>query len=41
MTTLIADIRRLLGWLAEQEPSADEALSPREWADLPTWHPCS
>jgi hypothetical protein len=32
-------IRRLLDWLTEQEPSPDEALSPRLWADLPTHHP--
>jgi hypothetical protein len=41
MHTILTAIRRLLGWLAEQEPSSDQALSPRDWADLPTFHPCT
>jgi hypothetical protein len=34
-------IRRLIDWLAEQEPSSDQTLSPRDWADLPPHHPCT
>jgi hypothetical protein len=41
MTTISAAIRRLIEWLAEQEPSPEEALSPAEWADLPIYHPVS
>lgn len=41
MKTILTAIRRLIGWLAEQEPGSDPALSPSNWADLPTWHPCT
>ena len=41
MNTILTAIRRLLSWLAEQEPSSDQALSPRDWADLPPHHPCT
>ena len=40
MHTIVTAIRRLLRWLAEQEPGSDPALSPRDWADLPPHHPC-
>jgi hypothetical protein len=40
MHRIFTTIRRLIDWLAEQEPSPEQALSPRQWADLPTWHPC-
>lgn len=41
MKTIANAIRRLLKWLAEPELGSDPALSPREWADLPTYHPCT
>ena len=41
MHTIVTALRRLLGWLAEREPASDPTLSPRDWSDLPTWHPCT
>jgi hypothetical protein len=39
MHRLATAIRRLLGWLAEQEPRPDQAASPCDWADRPVHHP--
>jgi hypothetical protein len=41
MHTILTAVRRLLSWLAEPEPTAEEALSSHDWADLPTFHPCT
>ena len=39
MKTITSALRRLIDWLAEQEPSHQRALSPRDWSDLPAYHP--
>lgn len=39
MHTILTALRRLLGWLAEQEPGSEQVASPRDWADLPVHHP--
>ena len=41
MHTILTAIRRLLSWLAEPAPIVEPVASPREWADLPTFHPCT
>jgi hypothetical protein len=41
MKTITSALRRLVDWLAEQEPSREQALSPRDWSDLPAYHPGS
>jgi hypothetical protein len=39
MHTIRTMIRRLIDWLAEQEPQPEQTLSPRDWSDLPAYHP--
>lgn len=41
MTAIRTALRRLIDWLAEQQPAPEQTLSPRNWSDLPTWHPAA
>lgn len=36
-----AALYQLLSWLAEPEYRPGKDLSLRDWADLPTHHPCT
>ena len=41
MYSLLIAIRRLLVWLGEVEDRSQPTLQLRDWADRPTYHPCS
>lgn len=39
MKTIRTALRRLIEWLAEQQPAPEQTQSPRDWTDLPAYHP--
>lgn len=38
MNRILNHLIRLVAWLNESETSAEQPLSPADWADLPPYH---